>query len=215
MSRFSICQKDPQAAAATLGNRATGYACDVRREEQCREVTDRASTDLGPVSVLVSSAGIVQPNGFLTISRSDYDAVIDVNLRGTFNIAQATLPGMVDRQDGSIVCISSITGQRGGIFGGAHYSASKAGILGLVKTLAREFGSRNIRANAICPGVIVTGFTSGPKAESDNAAAAKQTPLGRLGVADDVAGACLFLASDLARYVTGAELDVNGGLHIH
>jgi NAD(P)-dependent dehydrogenase (short-subunit alcohol dehydrogenase family) len=206
---------NPAAAAEALGENAVGYVCDVRSEEQCRDAVARAVKELGQVSVLISNAGVVQPRRVLEIARSDYDFVMDVNLRGTLNIAQAVLPGMAAHKAGSVVCISSITGQRGGIFGGAHYSASKAGILGLVKTMAREFGRSGTRVNAVCPGVIVTGFTSGPKAESDNAKAKEEVPLGRLGDGDDVAGACLFLASGLARYVTGAVIDVNGGLHIH
>ena len=212
---IDVADMDPLGAARTLGKGVVGYVCDVRSDEQCRDAVERATQDVGEIGVLISNAGVVQPRRVLEIARSDYDFVLDVNLRGTLNVAQAVLPKMVARNEGSVVCISSITGQRGGIFGGAHYSASKAGILGLVKTMAREFGAKNIRVNAICPGVIVTGFTSGPKAESDNAKAKEEVPLGRLGDGDDVAGACLFLASDLARYVTGAVIDVNGGLHIH
>lgn len=212
---LDVADMDPEGAARSLGEGTRGYMLDVRSEDQCHEAVERATQELGDIGVLVSNAGVVQPRRVLEIARSDYDFVLNVNLRGTLNVAQAVLPKMVARNAGSVICISSITGQRGGIFGGAHYSASKAGILGLVKTMAREFGPMNIRVNAICPGVIVTGFTSGPKAESDNAKAESEVPLGRLGDGDDVAGACLFLASDLARYVTGAVIDVNGGLHIH
>ena len=144
------------------------------------------------------------------------DAVLDVSLRGTLYMSQAALPAMRQQRSGSIVCISSVSAQRGGgIFGGPHYSAAKAGVLGLARAMAREFGPDNIRVNCITPGLIETDITAGKLSDAKKAEINSTIPLARLGRADDVAGACVFLASELSAYCTGITLDVNGGMLIH
>ena len=152
----------------------------------------------------------------MDIQPENYDAVLDVNLRGTLYMTQALIPHMRERQSGSIVNISSVSAQRGGgIFGGPHYSAAKAGILGLTKASARELAPDGIRVNAVCPGFIATDITQGKLTPEMLEGIKAGIPLGRAGRADEVAGCCLFLASELSSYVTGSEVDVNGGSLIH
>ena len=149
-------------------------------------------------------------------ARRDYDAVLDVSLRGTLLMSQAVIPQMQRQKSGSIVCISSVSAQRGGgILGGPHYSAAKAGVLGLARAMARELGPDQIRVNSITPGLIQTDIQKGKLSDERKVEIAKEIPLGRLGVPGDVAGACVYLASDLSSYCTGITLDVNGGMLIH
>jgi NAD(P)-dependent dehydrogenase (short-subunit alcohol dehydrogenase family) len=170
----------------------------------------------GRIDILVNNAGITQPVKTLEITGADYDRILDVSLRGTLYMSQAVLPAMRKQQSGAIVCISSVSAQRGGgIFGGPHYSAAKAGVLGLARAMAREFGSEGIRVNCITPGLIETDITQGKLTPDRKKEIEGTIPLARLGRADDVAGACVFLASDLSAYCTGITLDVNGGMLIH
>jgi len=142
--------------------------------------------------------------------------VLDVSLRGTLLMSQAVIPLMRQQSGGSIVCMSSVSAQRGGgIFGGPHYSAAKAGVLGLAKAMARELGPDKVRVNSIAPGLIHTDITGGLMQDDRRHAIIDGIPLGRLGEAQDVANAALFLASDLSSYLTGITLDVNGGMLIH
>ena len=158
----------------------------------------------------------LQPLKFMEIGASQWDAVMDVNLRGVLNLSQAVVPGMRVRGHGSIACMSSVSAQRGGgIFGGPHYSAAKAGVLGLAKAMARELGPDGIRVNCVTPGLIQTDITGGKLTPEMKVEIAKGIPLARLGDAIDVARIFLFLASDLSGYVTGATIDVNGGMLIH
>ena len=168
------------------------------------------------VDVLVNNAGITQPLKIMDIAPENYDAVLDVNLRGTLYMSQAVIPSMRQRKSGSIVNLSSVSAQRGGgIFGGPHYSAAKAGILGLTKAMARELAPDNVRVNAICPGFIGTDITAGKLTPEMNRTILDGIPMGRVGEAIDVAGCALFLASGLSAYCTGTEVDVNGGSLIH
>lgn len=131
-------------------------------------------------------------------------------------MSQAVIPTMQAARAGSIVCISSMSAQQGGgVFGGAHYCAAKAGVLGLTRAMARELGPHNIRANAISPGLILTDFSRSGSTDASKHEKAQAWPMRRAGHPTEVAGACLFLASDLASFVTGATLDVNGGAHMH
>ena len=205
-----------RATAAQIGPVHQGFACDVTDGARCRAVAEEILAAHGRVDVLVNNAGITQPLKILDIGPRDYDAVLDVNLRGTLQMSQALIPHFRRQRSGAIVCISSVSAQRGGgIFGGPHYSAAKAGILGLAKAMARELGPDGIRVNSITPGLIATDITQGKLGPDMTAKIIEGIPLGRLGAADDVAKACLFLASDLSSYVTGAVIDVNGGMLIH
>lgn len=205
-----------QAAAADLGAQHLGLACNVTDKDDCQKAADALIAQWGQIDILVNNAGITQPLKMMDIMPENYDAVLDVNLRGTLYMTQALIPHMRGRQTGSIVNISSVSAQRGGgIFGGPHYSAAKAGILGLTKASARELAPDGIRVNAVCPGFIATDITQGKLTPEMLEGIKAGIPLGRAGRADEVAGCCLFLASELSSYVTGSEVDVNGGSLIH
>jgi len=205
-----------QAAARELGAGHLGLGANVADEALVGQAVATAIERFGRVDVLVNNAGITQPVKTLEIGRADYDRILDVNLRGTLICSQAVIPHMIAQGGGSIVCISSVSAQRGGgIFGGPHYSAAKAGVLGLAKAMAREFGAQQIRVNSITPGLISTDITAGKLSDEQEAGVRAGIPLGRLGRAEDVANAVLYLASDLSSYLTGVTLDVNGGMLIH
>jgi len=207
---------DPAAAAARLGAGHLGIVADVTDKASCEAAVKRVLENYARIDVLVNNAGITQPRKTVDITAQDYDAVLDVSLRGTLYMSQAVIPAMQRQRGGSIVCISSVSAQRGGgILGGPHYSAAKAGVLGLARAMARELGIDQIRVNSITPGLIQTDISKGKLTEERKAEIAESIPLARLGEADDVAGACLYLASDLSSYCTGITLDVNGGMLIH
>ena len=205
-----------EAAADLPGTGHIGRVCDVTQKTDCDTIAAELIAAMGQIDILVNNAGITQPLKLMDIAPANYDAVLDVNLRGTLYMSQALIPHMRERGQGSIVNMSSVSAQRGGgIFGGPHYSAAKAGILGLTKAMARELAPDGIRSNAICPGFIATDITAGKLTDAMRAEVLAGIPMGRAGTADDVAGCCLFLASDLSAYVTGSEVDVNGGSLIH
>jgi NAD(P)-dependent dehydrogenase (short-subunit alcohol dehydrogenase family) len=207
---------NPAQAAASLGEGHLGLVADVTDKASCEAAIATALKTFGRIDVLMNNAGITQPVKTLDIGSADYDRILDVNLRGTLYMSQAVLPAMRAQQSGSIICISSVSAQRGGgIFGGPHYSAAKAGVLGLARAMAREFGIDGVRINCITPGLIETDITQGKLSDEKKAEIAESIPLARLGRPADVAGACVFLASDLAAYCTGITLDVNGGMLIH
>ena len=213
---LDLARAEPAAAAAKLGEGHLGLVADVTDKAACEAAAAAALQRFGRIDVLVNNAGITQPVKTLDISGADYERILDVNLRGTLYMSQAVLPAMRKQQSGSIVCISSVSAQRGGgIFGGPHYSAAKAGVLGLARAMAREFGIEGIRVNCITPGLIETDITQGKLTPEKKREIAETIPLARLGAASDVAGACVFLAGDLSAYCTGITLDVNGGMLIH
>jgi NAD(P)-dependent dehydrogenase (short-subunit alcohol dehydrogenase family) len=206
----------PAEAAAQLGAQHLGLVVDVTRKADVDAAVARIVEQFGRIDVLVNNAGITQPRKTVDITESDYDAVLDVSLRGTLLCSQAVIPVMQKQRSGAIVCISSVSAQRGGgILGGPHYSAAKAGVLGLARAMARELGPDNVRVNCITPGLITTDINKDKLSAERKAEIAETIPLARLGVPADVAGAVLFLASDLSGYCTGITLDVNGGMLIH
>lgn len=211
-----LAVEGPGATAATLGANAAGAVCDVTDPESCRAAVDMAITAFGRLDVVVNNAGVTQRRKVREVSAADYELVTDVVLRGTLLMTQAALPRLSRDGTGSIVNISSLSAQQGGgIFGGPHYCAAKAGVLGLTRAMARELGPEGIRANAITPGLIMTDFSRrGPSADAGKIEAAKSYPLGRPGAPGDIANAALYLASDLSSYVTGVTLPVNGGSFI-
>lgn len=202
-------------AAAALGPDHIGLACDVTDLDACHRAAAQVVEAFGHIDILCNNAGVTQPVKTLEIGPKDWDRILDVNLRGVLYLSQAFIPHMREH-GGSIICMSSVSAQRGGgIFGGPHYSAAKAGVLGLAKAMAREFGPDGIRVNCVTPGLIQTDITGGKLTDEMRAEITRGIPLGRLGEARDVAGAYLFLASDLSAYITGAVIDVNGGMLIH
>lgn len=213
---IDLNEEASKSAAAMLGAEHTGLAANVANEIQVQAAIEQVIAKYGRIDVLVNNAGITQPIKLMDIKRENYDAVLDVSLRGTLIMSQAVIPTLRAQKSGSIVCISSVSAQRGGgIFGGPHYSAAKAGVLGLTRAMARELGPDNIRVNAITPGLIQTDITAGKLTDQmrDNILAG--IPMNRLGDAVDIARAALFLGSELSSYSTGITLDVNGGMLIH
>jgi NAD(P)-dependent dehydrogenase (short-subunit alcohol dehydrogenase family) len=213
---FDIDQSAAEAAAQGLGSDHLGLGCDVTDPAACKKAAAEAIHRFGNIDVLINNAGITQPVKFMEIDQVSWRRIIDVNLTGVLNLSQAVVPHMRERKSGSIACMSSVSAQRGGgIFGGPHYSAAKAGVLGLAKAMARELGPDNIRVNCVTPGLIQTDITGGKLTDEMKSEIIKGIPLGRLGTAEDVARIYLFLASDLSSYTTGAVIDVNGGMLIH
>jgi NAD(P)-dependent dehydrogenase (short-subunit alcohol dehydrogenase family) len=206
----------PEAAAAQLGPQHVGLVADVTNKASCEAAVAQIKQQAGRIDILVNNAGITQPRKTLDITGADYDAVLDVSLRGTMYASQAVVPVMLAQNSGSIVCISSVSAQRGGgILGGPHYSAAKAGVLGLARAMAREYGGNNIRVNCVAPGLIATDINKGKIPEDKRQTILDGIPLARIGEPADVAGCVVFLASDLSKYCTGVTLDVNGGMLIH
>ena len=203
-------------AAAEIGDAHLGYACDVRDEATCRSAVQEVIAHLGRVDILVNNAGVSQAHRLMDSAQSDYDIVMDVSVRGAYNMSRAVVPHFRSRKSGNIVCIGSVAAQRGGgILGGPHYSAAKGAVQTLAKAMARELGPDGIRVNAIAPGMVDTDLLIGKIDDAGKQRVAEGIPLGRLALPLDIANACLYLASDLSSYVTGIVLDVNGGLHIH
>ena len=205
-----------QRAAKELGEGHIGLACDVADLESCQRAARQVLDAFGQLDALINNAGISQPVRTMEITPQDWRRIVDVNMTGVLYLSQAFIPHMRSRRQGSIACMSSVSAQRGGgVFGGPHYSAAKAGVLGLAKAMARELGPDGIRVNCVTPGLIQTDITGGKLTDEMRRDILKGIPLNRLGDADDVAGAYLFLASDLSAYITGAVIDVNGGMLIH
>jgi 3-oxoacyl-[acyl-carrier protein] reductase len=201
-----------RAVAAALGAGAAGFGCDVTDVAQVEAALTAAEAALGPVSILVNNAGVTRDNLLLRLSDSDWDQVLDANLKGAFHTTRAVIRGMMKRKAGRIINIASIVGLTGNK-GQANYAASKAGLIGLTKSTAKEYASRNILVNCVAPGFISTDMTAALPREARDALLG-QIALGHLGAPGDVANAVLFLASDLASYITGQVLVVDGGMVI-
>lgn len=200
-----------EAAHGLTGRgKSLGVAGDVSDFGQVEEAVATVERALGPVDILVNNAGITRDGLLMRMSEDDWDLVLKVNLRGTFNATKVVTRGMMKRRAGRVVNIASVVGIRGNA-GQGNYSASKAGVIGFTKSIARELASRNVLVNAVAPGFIDTEMTQ-KLSESVREELAKQIPMGRLGAPDDVAKAVLFLASDLADYITGHVLVVDGGM---
>lgn len=195
-----------------LGRRSVCVMGDVSDEEQVNTMVDRVESDLGPLTIVVNNAGITRDNVVMMMDTGDFDAVIATHLRGTFLVSKAAARRMFRRRSGCIINMSSVVGRRGNA-GQANYSAAKAGIIGLTKSLAKELGGRGVRVNAIAPGYIDTPMTQALSEDARGMIVAA-TPLKSIGTTEDVAGAVVFLASPRARYITGAVLPVDGGLGI-
>ena len=201
-----------QVVAVELGEGAVGVACDVADAAQVEAAIAAAEAALGPIDILVNNAGLTRDNIVLRLSEEDWDAVLDANLKGAFFTIRTVIKGMMKRRAGRIINISSVVGLTGNK-GQANYAASKAGLVGLTKSVAKEYASRGVLANCIAPGFIETDMTAALPSEA-RTALLEQIALGRLGRPDDIAAAVLFLASDLSAYITGQVLVVDGGMVI-
>jgi NAD(P)-dependent dehydrogenase (short-subunit alcohol dehydrogenase family) len=218
-ARVALLDSDEAAVRAradTLGGEHGAFTCDVRHRQSCDAAINSAADLLDGIDILVNNAGLVYGSALMDVSEAEYDEVLGVNLKGSFNMARGVTPVMRGSGGGAMVLMSSIAGENGGgVFGRSHYAAAKAGIMGLAKALARELAPDGIRVNAIAPGPIDNDFTKGAMTREIKDAIADNIPLGRLGRSDEVAGVCLFLASELSSFVTGTVIDANGGLLIH
>jgi 3-oxoacyl-[acyl-carrier protein] reductase len=212
-ARVAVVGRDlqkAQEAAAAVGNGSMGFACDVTETAAVAKLVADVETAFGSIDILVNNAGITRDNLVMRLKDDDWDAVINANLRGAFAAIRAVSRGMMKRRSGRIINISSIIGIIGNK-GQANYAASKAGLIALTKSVAKELGSRNILVNAVAPGFIETEMTAAMTPEAREGLG-KQIALERLGKPQDVAAAVAFLASDLSSYITGQVLVVDGGM---
>jgi 3-oxoacyl-[acyl-carrier protein] reductase len=210
---FDVLEDDLKTTAdelAAKGVKTLGLKVDVTKYEEVQAAIDSVVDELGGVDILVNNAGITRDNLLLAMSDEEWDLVLAVNLKGTFNMIRAAGRQMIRQRAGSIINIASVSGVAGNA-GQANYSASKAGVIGLTKTAARELCKRNIRVNAVAPGFIATKMTE-VLPEAVKEAAKTNTPLRRFGEPTDIAGAVAFFASDLSSFVTGQVLNVDGGM---
>ena len=201
---------DTLAKVKALGRRAEGYAMDVANAAAVGEAVAKVLADFGRIDVLVNNAGITRDTLLIRMTEEDWDAVLDINLKGAFLTTKAVVKSMMKQRSGAIVNIASVVGIMGNP-GQANYTASKAGLIALTKTTAKELGSRNVRVNAVAPGFIRTAMTE-KLSEAAKDAMLRLVPLGRPGEPEDVAKAVAFLASDNAAYVNGQTLAVCGGM---
>ena len=199
------------AEIAAYGHKVKAYASDASNFEQTHEVVDQILAEFGKIDILVNNAGITKDGLMLRMSEAQWDAVIGVNLKSAFNFIHALTPVMARQRSGSIISLASVVGVSGNA-GQCNYSASKAGIIGLTKSIAKEMGPRGIRANAIAPGFIISDMTKALP-EEVREQWVKTIPLRRGGTPEDVAGVAVFLASDLASYVSGQVIHCCGAMN--
>ncbi|PYP11770.1 MAG: 3-oxoacyl-[acyl-carrier-protein] reductase [Gemmatimonadetes bacterium] len=212
-AKVALCARDGGKAAEIaqqLGGGSRGYACDVGVASQVEAFAKSVEKDFGQIDVLVNNAGFTKDTLLFLMTEADWDTVVDTNLKGTFLMTKYAARGMIKRRWGRVINITSVVGLNGNK-GQSNYSASKAGVIGFTKSVAKELASRNVLVNAVAPGYIETELTKGISAEArqyflDN------IPLGRLGQGSNIAAAVLFLASDFASYITGQVLVVDGGM---
>ncbi|MBO9541618.1 3-oxoacyl-[acyl-carrier-protein] reductase [bacterium] len=217
-ARVVVCDREPQGVAATVaaiettGGKAMGLTADVTKRTDLQALADRVVADWGRIDVLINNAGITMDATLAKMTEEQFDRVIDVNLKGVFNCTQAVLPHMIAQGKGKIITTTSVVGLFGN-FGQTNYAATKAAVIGMTKTWAKELGRKGITANAVAPGFIATEMTEAMP-EKVLVAMKDKTPVGRLGQPSDIAKAFLFLASDDADFINGHVLSVDGGLII-
>lgn len=204
--------KATETEIAKFGVKVKGYASNAADFEQTHQVVEQIVADFGRIDILVNNAGITRDGLMMRMTEQQWDMVININLKSAFNFIHAVTPIMMKQKSGSIINMSSVVGLSGNA-GQCNYSASKAGMIGLAKSIAKEVGSRGIRANCICPGFIITEMT-GVLPEDVKKKWAEQIPLRRGGTPEDVANVAVFLASDLSSYVSGQAIPVCGGMNM-
>ena len=188
-----------------------GFTADVTDADQVNKTVEEVTRSLGSPTILINAAGILRPTRFLDIDESEWDAVVNVSLKGSFLCSKACLPGMIDRGWGRIINFSSTAGKNVSTLGGAHYTAAKAGLLGLTRALATEVAAFGVCVNAVCPGLIDTEMSWAYCSPERLKEFVEATPIGRLGEPEEVADLVTFLCSERSSYITGAALDINGG----
>lgn len=203
---------ETEKLVADAGGKATGMRVNVASEKEVAEFVGRALDETGRIDVLVNNAGIARDGLIVRMKEADWDDVLDINLKGSFNCIKAVAKSMIKQHAGRIINVSSVVGASGNP-GQANYVASKAGIIGLTKAVAKELAPRGITANAVAPGYIATDMTTALP-EKAREAMVSQIPLGRVGAPEDIAAAVVFLASDGAAYITGQVIHVNGGMYM-
>lgn len=204
--------KATEAEIAKLGVKVKGYASNAANFEETHKVVEEIVKDFGRVDILINNAGITRDGLMMRMNEQQWDMVININLKSAFNFVHALTPVFIKQKSGNIINMSSVVGLSGNA-GQTNYSASKAGMIGLAKSIAKELGSRNIRANCICPGFIITEMT-GVLSDEVKKKWAEQIPLRRGGTPEDVANVAVFLGSDLSSYVTGQAIPVCGGMNM-
>ena len=215
---LAICDVNLEAAQKTAadiqakGRKTMALKANVASSADVTAMIDQVAEKFGKIDILVNNAGITRDGLIIRMKEEDWDLVLSINLKGAFNCTKAALKYMTKQRTGTIINIASIVGAMGNA-GQANYVASKAGLIGLTKTIAREYANRNITANAVAPGFIDTAMTQA-LSENVRAELTKQIPIGRLGTSEDVANAVRFLASPSAAYITGQVIHVNGGMYM-
>ena len=204
--------EDVKHQVEEFGVKANIYNCDISDFSATKEMINQVVKDFGTIDILVNNAGIVRDKLILAMKEEDFDAVININLKGAFNTIKNCFSMFAKKRSGRIINISSIIGMMGNA-GQANYASAKAGLIGLTKSAAKELGARGVTCNAIAPGFIETSMTESLKEETKETYI-KAIPLKRMGTAEDVANAALFFASDLAAYITGEVIKVDGGMYI-
>ncbi|MBI4291169.1 MAG: acetoacetyl-CoA reductase [Betaproteobacteria bacterium] len=213
---YSPANKTAGAWAASMkekGYTFHTYACDVADYQSCKKCVDELSTDFGPVDILVNNAGITRDMTFRKMTKADWDLVLRTNLDSVFNMTKQVCDSMVDRGWGRVINVSSVNGSKGA-FGQTNYAAAKAGMHGFTKSLALEVAKKGVTVNTISPGYIGTKMVTAIPAEILNSKILPQIPVGRLGKPDEVAGLIIYLCSEEAAYVNGANIAINGGQHM-
>ena len=210
LARSEDALKETAALVEEAGSRMLVCPCDISETESAAETLERIAKDEGRIDILVNNAGVTRDNLLMRMKPEEWDEVIRVNLKGVFNTSRSVLRPMLRQKGGRIINVTSVIGIMGGP-GQTNYAASKAGIIGFTKSLAKEVASRNITVNAVAPGFVVTDMTADLSEELKNEAK-ERIPLQRFGVPEDIAEAVAFLADDAAAYITGHVLQVDGGL---
>ena len=198
-----------------MGREALAYQVDVTRADSISLMSEDLLQRWGRVDILVNNAGITQRTTVMDMTEADWDRVVAVNQKGTFLVTKALLPSMISKKYGRIINMGSVSGKRGGgVFGGAHYSAAKAGVQAFAKALAREVSPLGITVNSVAPGMIATDIRGGLESPEEQIRMSVDIPCRRMGTPEEVAATVCFLASDEAAYITGEEIDINGGSHM-
>jgi 3-oxoacyl-[acyl-carrier protein] reductase len=217
----AVCDLDKAGLEETVseirkrGRKALGFIVDVSNPEDVQRMVESVQKEWGRIDILVNNAGVTKPVKVADTTIDEWERIMRINLRGVFICSKAVAPFMAKNGYGRIVNLSSVSAKRGGgVFGGAHYSASKAGVLGFAKAFAREIGPSGITVNSVAPGIVLTEIRGGIESEEEQKKISADIPMRRFGTAEEIATTICFLASEEAGYITGEDIDINGGSHM-